>query len=177
MYVMARNKYPLTTQTSKLFIVIRKNQKISKDLIKGYCDAFLSQYAFIEHENDINPVTRLVEGVHYHIVGISLKRKTRLSTHLEDIVKYFRFDDANGIQVDKFDNPVSAVQYLIHKNNPEKTQHTFEEVVYKWDKEEFMLMMSSEQTEIISYDMVYSVCKQSDSICQVIHSIVLRYLE
>ena len=163
-----RNKYPLTTQTTKLFIVIRKNMEISKEFIKAYCDEFLEQYAFIEHKGDIEPTTKLVEGTHYHIVGISKKKKTPLNTHLNDIVKFFRFDDSNGIQVDKYDNVVSAVQYLIHKNNPEKTQHKFEEITYKWDKEEFMLMMSSEQTEIISFDMVYSLCFTATNIVDVI---------
>lgn len=168
---MTRNKYPLTTQTTHLFIVIRKNKEISKDLIKAYCEEYLDQYAFIEHKGDREPVTQNIEGTHYHIVGYAKKKKTRLSTHLEDITKFFRFDDSNGIQVDKFDNIVSAVQYLIHKNNPEKTPHNFNEVVYKWDKEEITLIMSAEQSEIISFDMVYSCCCRASNIVQVIQTL------
>lgn len=168
---MTRNKYPLTTQTTKLFVVIRKNKKISKELIKTYCEEYYEQYAFIEHEKDIEPVTGQVEGCHYHIVGVAKKKKTPLQTHLNDLVRFFRFKDPNGVQIDKYENVVSAVQYLIHKNNPEKTQHKFEDITYKWDKEEFMLMMSSEQTEIISFDMVYSVCSTSKNILEVIKGI------
>lgn len=168
---MTRNKYPLTTQTTHLFIVIRKNKVISKDLIKAYCDEFFEQYAFIEHKEDKEPVSQLIEGVHYHIVGYAKKKKTRLSTHLEDLTKYFRFDDSNGIQIDKFDNVVSAIQYLIHKNNPEKTQHKFSEVIYKWDNEEIALIMNAEQSEVISFDMVYSCCIRAKNIVQVIQTL------
>ena len=127
---MPRNKYPLTTQTTKLFIVIRKNKKFSKEFIKQYCDDHFENYAFIEHKEDIDPLNGMVIPVHYHIVGNALKKKTPLSTHLNDIVRYFRFDNANGIQIDKYDNYISALQYLVHKNNPEKTQHDIKEVVY-----------------------------------------------
>ena len=64
-----RNKYPLTTQTSKLFVVIRKNKEISLDLLKSYCEEYFEQYAFIKHENDIDALTGYVIPVHYHIVG------------------------------------------------------------------------------------------------------------
>ena len=166
-----RNKYPLTTQTTKLFIVIRKNKKISMDLIKSYCDEFLENYAFIEHKQDIDPLNAMVIPVHYHIVGNALKKKTPLSTHLNDIVRYFRFENANGIQIDKYDNYISALQYLVHKNNPEKTQHSLDEVITNIPVEEFNLYMASEQTEIISFDMVYSTCLKAKNIVDVIQAI------
>lgn len=166
-----RNKYPLITQTKKLFIVIRKNKEISKDLIKSYCDEFLESYAFIEHTRDVDPINAMIIPVHYHIVGCAKKARTPLSTHLNDIVKYFRFDNANGIQIDKYDNFVSAIQYLVHKNNPEKTQHNIDEIVTNIPKETLNLYMSSEQSEIISFDMVYSVCLASHNIVEVIRAI------
>lgn len=167
----SRNKYPLTTQTTKLFIVIRKNKVISKDLIKSYCDEFLDSYAFIEHTKDVDPIDAMVIPVHYHIVGNAKKVKTPLSTHLNDIVKFFRFDDSNGIQVDKYDNYISALQYLVHKNNPEKTQHNVDEIITNIPKEQFDLYMTSEQSEIISFDMCYSLCMSSNNIVEVIRAI------
>lgn len=167
----SRNKYPLTTQTSKLFIVIRKNKVISHNLIKSYCDEFMNDYAYIEHKNDKDPITGEIIPVHYHIVGNAKKVKTPLSTHLNDIVKYFRFDNSNGIQVDKYDNFVSAIQYLVHKNNPEKTQHKVSEVITNISKEEYDLYMTSEQSEIISFDMCYSICMSSNNIVEVIKGI------
>ena len=168
---MSRNKYPLTTQTTKLFIVIRKNKQFSKDFIRNYCENFFVQYVFIEHLNDIEPITGEIEGAHYHIVGIAKKVKTPLKTHLNDLVKYFRFDNANGIEIDKFDNLTLSIQYLIHKNNPEKTQHSFDELIYKWDKDELLMHITTEQTDVISFDMVYSVCLSSKNIIEVIKGI------
>lgn len=166
-----RNKYPLTTQTSKLFIVIRKNKMIPIALIKQYCDEYLEKYVFIEHKNDIEPVTGQVEGVHYHIWGKSFKRKTPLKTHLNDIVRFFRFDNEVGISVDKYDDEIKSIQYLLHKNNPEKTQHSFEELYYNFPKEELVNILACEYDEVISFDMVYSICLKAHNINEVIKEV------
>ena len=128
-----RQKYPLTTQTKKVFIVIRKNKKIPKQLLLEYVNTYFDEYSFIEHENDIEPITKIVEGCHYHIIG-NLKEdysRDRLKTTLNHIVDFFHFDNANGIEIDKYDNYVLGIQYLIHKNNPEKTQHKSIDVISK----------------------------------------------
>lgn len=166
-------KTPLTTQTQKLFIVIRKTGKEtpSKALVKAYCEDYFSEYAMIEHTKDIEPVTQVEIPKHYHIVGRAKKSKTPISTHLNDIVKYFNFKDSNGVEVDKWDNYIKSVQYLIHKNNPEKTQHEASEIVTNIEEEVLRNILASETGEDISYDLVYSVCRTSRNICEVIKEI------
>lgn len=171
---MSRNKYPLTTETKKLLIVIRKNKVIDKRLIQSYCDNFMEKYVFIEHTKDKEPISGQIEGTHYHIVGVSKKGNTRLQTHLNDLVKYFRFDNANGVEIDKYDNLTTCIQYLIHKNNPEKTPHTFDELIYKWDKDELLLHISSEVSDIMSFDLVYSTCLSSNNIVDVIKALGIK---
>ena len=63
------SKKPLTCQSCKVDIVIRKNKEIPLSKIKEYCIQNFSRYAFIEHKGDIKPSTGEVEGVHYHICG------------------------------------------------------------------------------------------------------------
>lgn len=169
---MARkSKYPLTTQTTKLFIVIRKNKKIPLHVIKSYCDEYFEKYVFIEHTCDVEPVTGQVEGIHYHICGRALKKKTPLSTHLNDLVRYFNFDNDYGIEIDKYDDEIKSIQYLIHKNNPEKTQHTFDELTFNYDKQELINILACDYGEVISFDMVYSACLKCKSKTELIKNI------
>lgn len=166
-------KYPLTTQTKSLFIVIRKTGKETpkKEVVDKYCQEYFDEYSFICHDQDIDPVTGEFIPKHYHIVGKARKSKTRLSTHLEDLTKFFKFENRNGVEIDKYDNYVKAIQYLIHKNNPEKTQHNVSEVVTTFSKEDFANIMASESGEAISFDLVYVICRTSNNIVEVIKAI------
>lgn len=166
-------KYPLTTQTRNLFIVIRKTGKETpkKSLVEAYCKEFFTEYAMIEHTNDKDPITGEIVPTHFHIVGKANKTKTPMSTHLNDLVKYFRFENANGIEIDKYDNEVKAIQYLIHKNQPEKTSHKVSEVLTTFSKEDLTNIMASETGETINFDLVYVTCKTSNNIVEVIKAI------
>lgn len=169
-----RNKYPLTTQTSHLFIVIRKNVEIDINLIESYCKEYFKEWSFIEHKGDIEPITALVEGTHYHIVGNAKKVKTPLSTHLNDLIRFFKFDSANGIQIDKYDNYISAIQYLIHKNDLQKTQHNFNEIHSSIDINDLKLIVTSESEQTISFEYVYKICITSNNIVDVIRSLGIK---
>lgn len=166
-------KYPLTTQTRQLFIVIRKTGKETPNIevVDKYCKEYFEEYSYICHEHDIDPITKLAIPKHYHICGRSNKSKTRLSTHLEDLVKFFKFENNHGIEIDKYDNYVKALQYLVHKNNPEKTQHKVSEVITSFEDQDFANIMASESGETISFDLVYAVCRTSNNIVEVIKSI------
>lgn len=167
---MAKNKYPLTTQTYKITLVIRKNKRIPISKLKEYCETYFEEYSFIEHQKDIEPVTKLVEGCHYHIVG-NLKleyHRDRLQTTLNHCVDFFKFDNANGIEIDKYDKYVNCIQYLIHKNQPEKTPHQASEIYTNIDMDTMNLYLTSDSGDIITFDMVYSICYSSHNIVEVI---------
>lgn len=168
---MRKAKYPLTTQTTHLFIVIRKNKKLPLSTLEDYCKQYFEEWSFIEHKEDLEPITQVVEGCHYHIIGKARKQRTPLSTHLNDLVRFFRFDNANGIEIDKYEDYVKGIQYLIHKNNPEKTPHIFEDVHSNIEQQELMLIMKSDTGDVISFDYIYSVCSTSKNIVEVIRSV------
>lgn len=169
-------KCSLTTQTGKLFIVIRKTPNvmasINDDKILSYCKTFGKEYAFIKHEGDIEPVTGEVESKHYHIVMKAQNGDKRLSTHLNDIVSYFGFDTPDGICIEKYDSLEGSLQYLIHKNNPEKTQHKVDEIITNIDKGDLNTYLTVDlQTNEINFDRVYSVCLESSNIVEVIRTL------
>lgn len=163
---------PLTTQTGKLFIVIRKNKSIPLDKIKAYCLTYGKEYAFIEHKQDIDPVTGLVIPTHYHIVLNAKDVKKRLATHLNDLVSFFDFDNANGVEIDKYKTLSGALQYLTHQNQKEKTQHKVEEINHNFDVGEFATYMTCDN-DVLSFERVYSVCLSAHNIIEVIRELGL----
>lgn len=168
---MTNKKIPLTSQVRDLFIVIRKNKVIPKKTITEYCESMFDKYAFIEHKNDIEPITGLVEGCHYHIWAHVRDKGVAKSTHINAILKAFKFDTDDGICIEQIANKVLAMQYLIHKNNPEKTQHEVKDVVSNIDKDELNLMFTSDTGEVVSFDLIYTLCRVSTSICQIIKAL------
>lgn len=163
-------KATLTTQTGKLFIVIRKNKAISHAKIKEYCETFGNEYAFIEHTQDVDPLTGVVIPVHYHIVLNSKDNRKRISTHLNDLASFFGFKDCNGVEMDKYRSYESALQYLIHKNDKQKTQHDINEIVTNIDGDELKTYISLD-TFTMSFELIYSVCLNARNIIDVIRSL------
>lgn len=167
-------KTSLSTQTGKLNIVIRKNREIDKGLITKFCNEFFSEWAFIVHEKDKEPLTGIIEGIHYHIVANAKDKNKRLATWLNVIVDYFKFKDSNGIEIDKYQSLEGSLQYLIHKNDPDKTQHKFEEVVYKWNEDDIKLFMCTEYNNM-TLSRLEALCKQFDSIIEVYRQIPFEW--
>lgn len=167
-------KTPLTCQSTNVNIVIRKNKKLPIEKVKEYCELYFKTYAFIEHEKDIQPTDGEVEGCHYHIVGTFLKNKTPFSTRLNDIVKFFKFDNENGIQIDKYITFEGSLQYLTHKNQPDKTQHQKSEIVHNLDPNDFEIFYNAEVGGVITYDELLTLCMDSNNIIEVIKGLGLN---
>lgn len=158
----------LTCQSKKVCIVLRKNMPISKDLIKSYCDTYFEKYAFIEHNGDIKPETGEKESIHYHIVGNFKASKVAFSTRLNDIVAFFKFDNAFGIEIDMYKSLENSIQYLTHKNQPEKTPHNVSDIITNIEKSEFDLLYESDNGSVITFDTLYMLCLESSNIIEVI---------
>lgn len=166
----------LDSMTTKVCIVIRKNKYIPISKIKQYCDVYFINYAFIEHEKDVEPTTGLVEGVHYHIVGNfnNTGGRKRLATRLNDICSFFGFKDCNGIEIEQYNSLVGSIQYLIHKNQPEKSQHKFSEVIHNFEKGEFDLLMTSDTCDVLTFDRLYTEILTANNILDVIKAVGLK---
>lgn len=168
---MSSGKKPLTCQSRKVDIVIRKNKDIPLSKIKEYCQEYFEKWAFIEHKGDIQPSTGEVEGVHYHIVGDYRDSKVAFSTRLNQIADFFRFDNTNGIQIDMYRTFEGALQYLTHKNQTDKTPHKKEEIQHNLSKEDFDIFYNADIGSVITYELLYLACIQSKNIIEVIKSI------
>lgn len=167
-------KTPLSSQTRKVDIVIRKNVEISKDKIKAYCDSEFEIYAFIEHKGDIKPDTGEVEGVHYHICGNMRGSKIALSTRLNTLCKWFGFDNNNGIEIEQYRTLEGAIQYLTHKRQSEKTPHNKEDIVTNIPPNDFDIYYEADIGEVVTFDLLYCTVNDSNNIIEVIKSLGLK---
>lgn len=159
----------LGTRTKNVNIVIRKNKELSMERIKEWCEINCDKYAFIKHENDIN-LNGDVEGVHYHLV-ITLFKQTRLSTTLTSISEWLEISPF-GIEIDKTSNLEGSIQYLIHKNDKQKTPHDISEVIHNWELQEFLTIMNSEANNgALTLERVITICKESSTLLEVIEGV------
>ena len=155
-------KTKLDTKTKYVCLVIRKpsypNDMLGK--LRQYCNENCSRYFFIEHLQDINGYGE-IEGKHYHLVLVYNVAK-RLSTYLNELCEFFWFKDANGLEISKTVSETKSVQYLLHKNNPEKTQHTVDEIVTSLPSSELQIILDSESDDAVTFETVFKLCKESN---------------
>lgn len=153
------HKQSLQTQTGKIWLIVRKNQYIDEELIKTYLNTYALEYAYICHSHDFDE-KGVLEGVHYHFV-YNLKeqyKRDRLLTTLNHITSSFGFSNSDGIQIEKYDSFEGCLQYLTHKNQPTKTQHSKSEIKTNLDKESLDLYYDVNLEDVFSYDFVFSKC-------------------
>lgn len=167
----------LDSQTRKVCLVIRKvtnkDIQVVKNHIKEYCDSNFEKYAYITHENHINELGER-ETTHFHIVGIYNTAKVRLSTRLNDIIKFFHFENEIGIQIEPLKSWVNSIQYLIHKNQPDKTQESSDKIICNYDKEELLLELNATCDTVISFDYLIATIQCSNNIIEIIKSLGLE---
>lgn len=137
----------LESKATKVTIVIRKNIDIEPRSINSFCETYFSRYAWIEHKGDISTNTMEVEATHYHIVG-ELKERTRLGTLLNRVCAHFlpwydNFNNPFGIELDTARCIEACYQYLIHKNDKDKTPHDISEIVSNIPKEELRTIIET----------------------------------
>lgn len=167
----------LDSQSRKVCIVIRKNKdrdiNVVKNKIKEFCDSEFYKYAYIMHEKHVNEFGE-VETTHFHIVGEYNTNKTRLSTRLRTIVQYFGFDNENGIQIEVLKSWVNSVQYLIHKNQPLKTQETSDKIVCNYDRKDLELELNATCDIVMTTDTLIAIVEGSNNIIEIIRELGLE---
>lgn len=170
---MSRFK-PLSCQTTKHFVVIRKNRQYPIETIQDFLNQYYVKWALIVHEKDRDPITHDIIPIHYHYVGIGNKSKTPMSTYLNALSKHLKSDN-NGIEFDSYRTLEGALQYLIHKNNKEKTPHKISDIMYSgWTEDELKTAITSDTTGI-DLDRIIFVCQNSSNIVEVIREIGFSY--
>lgn len=163
-----RKKAPLTCQSVKVCLVIRKNKKIKLETIKQYCETYFKFYAFIEHDKDVDENGQL-DGVHYHIVGDFKQSRVAFSTRLNEISQYFHFEDSNGVEIDNYTSFEGCLQYLTHKNQKHKYQYDKSAIITNIPSVDFEVFYNAVvSSDLVTFDLLYTICLRSSNIVEVI---------
>lgn len=169
---MSNRAFPWSSQTTKHFVVIRKNKELNLDRIKAWLNDNFNYWALIVHKNDLDPKTLAVIPIHYHFLGIANKGRTPLSTWCNQLSKWLH-TDTNGIEYDGYLHFEKSFQYLLHLNNKEKTPHKIDELIYSgWTQEEVINFLSCEDVSI-NFDKVYFLCRNEKCMLNVIKELGL----
>lgn len=113
--------------------VLTYDEQYIKAFFNKY-DNDVIEYAYILHENDVNEKGE-VEQAHYHIC----MRKTNKTNFKFDMLKH-------AFPVGKIEQGRTweyMLQYLLHKNHPERTPHTEQEIVTNIDRGTLDLYLKS----------------------------------
>ena len=96
-----------------------------KAMVEDFCDRYTNtKYAYICHDKDTSPDGAV--PTHYHIYF-----KFKSPVHFPYLKEAFPYGD-----IEKARSGNACVQYLIHKNNPEKTQYSKDEVISNFTQDE-----------------------------------------
>ena len=94
---------------------------IDFDLLRAVLSGSAEFYAFILHDKDINDLTGESKRPHIHIY-VKTYNRTRRLTYLKLLSRNLEIDP-NRITIINADNEILRIQYMIHKNNPDKYQY------------------------------------------------------
>lgn len=164
----------LETRTKYVNLVIRKLEYPNnfEDKLREFVTSECTTFAYIKHEHDVNGYGE-IEHLHYHLVLV-YKEAKRLSTHLFYLTSFFKFPNANGIEISKTTSRTSSIQYLLHKNNPEKTQHKIDEIISSIDKDELQVILDAECDSSVTFEYVLKLVKENPTKMHLIHALGLN---
>ena len=129
------NNKPKSMKTAFIRVAAENNTKDGlktytiddiRKMVNDFCDRYQNtKYAYIMHDKDENADGRAKK--HYHIV-FKFKNPIKFK-YLCDAFPYSDIQAARKVN--------ACVQYLIHKNNPEKTQYAKNDIYTNFEQDEF----------------------------------------
>lgn len=118
--------------------------EITNDLYKVMDEIGAVRYAFILHNKDFHEDgTR--KTPHFHIYAETTASGKRLGTYLNTISKGLGVSTL-AVSIDKPTDKEACIQYLIHKNAPEKTQYDITSIRTNIPFDELKAIMEHEVT-------------------------------
>lgn len=163
----------LQTMTKNINLIITSNNidlRLMHDIIEDL-KRRTDIYALILHDKDIKD-TGERKTKHLHIV-YQLSKRTRLGTEIRYLSKQFAIN-INAISIEKMNNFVGSLQYLIHKNEPNKYQYRYSDIYTNIEPKELNLYLEME-VKAFSWEYLKEVLQECENVIEVIDKIGLNY--
>lgn len=148
------------TRTAKKItgVIQNKNKNIDINSLEKWLAENCIDYSYIVHDKDVDENGDLKNN-HIHVVFTLKKAKIRLSTTINNLSNTL-ICSPFAISLDKADNYPLCLQYLIHRNNPDKYQYDLKDVISNLPFEELSMVLT-ETSDIINFDVLKTVCVES----------------
>lgn len=162
----------LTTQTKKVCGIVSlgcvpDGVDIRLTMLKDFLEDVSEVYAFILHNQDFSDDGSLATP-HLHFVFKSKKRHA-LSWFMNRIADKLEVS-VMAVSIDSYSSFDGCVQYLVHKNNPDKYQYPDDWIHSNLPRDELRLILESTNTGV-DFDSWLDLCKRSRSLLDVIQAV------
>lgn len=144
-YVRAVINFPISV------LISQASDNLSR---RGY------RFALIKHDRDFKDDGTL-KTPHLHVV-IEAQKRARLGTTLIRLCDDFGVNE-NQVSVQSYDDFAFEVQYLIHKNNPDKTSYPQSEIVSNLSSEDINSLIHQEIAPKLTINDIIAVCREYHS--------------
>lgn len=163
----------LMKKASQVNICVRKDidfdiEKYDDD-IKSWLNENCENYAYIYHREDINLEGRK-ESKHIHIVCI-LKYRKRLLTILYSFTSFLHIT-TTGVMIDKCNSFEGSIQYLIHKNDINKTPHKISEIVSSFSEDDLNNLMGAD-CKSLTAQRLFNIVAKAETNYEIINALGL----
>lgn len=153
----------LDTQTKQFSIVLNipNNKVLNMQDLYDWFDRNTFLFAAIKHDKDCSN-TGVLKTIHYHIV-LKCASRYRISTMLyriADTLKLFTSDELSCVHIQKCDSLPLAIQYLTHKNNPNKYQYSADDVITNINYDDFIDLYNSKSDTEVNTKYLVNLVKQ-----------------
>lgn len=165
----------LSTQTNYVSVIIQlQKQQCDYQALKNWLSTNANLWAYIVHDKDKHE-DNTSKGVHLHAKFILNNNKgPRLSTTLNEMSKALSIDKT-AFTIEKMESVSGSIQYLIHKNEPEKYQYDVSDIITNLSESELNTYLYAE-TEEINTDTLIDICTMNwRSKIAILKTIGLRY--
>lgn len=170
------SRYGLDNKSKKVGIVLNpeKGNKAFYVETLNALDAWLAdaaeEYAYIIHDLDVTEDGE-AKQTHIHLF-VELKVCQRMYTTLNKLADALDFENEQ-ISIEKCTDAPALIQYLIHKNNPEKHQYRADQIKTSLSEEDLKAILACD-CEGLSLSRIVSICATSYNLVQVIEKIGLQ---
>lgn len=131
--------------------IIRYSFDDIKGMVQGFADRYSgSKFAWICHNKDIDPVTKEPSKEHYHIVFF-FKSPVKFK-YIKEQFPYGNIQNASSKN--------ACIQYLLHLNNPEKTQYDKTQITTNLNETALDDMLTTTDGETQSRKMVDNLLRK-----------------
>lgn len=173
---MAKSKDAPTKLLTKVSAVISlQNEDLEKakahlDILeKDFLSLECETYGAIIHDRDIDDDGKL-KTLHIHLC-FRLKKRVRKSTLINKVSSLCEVSPF-AVTLDGATSFEGCFQYLIHKNDPQKFQYSFDEVRTNLTEGEIDIIMDA-KTSVLDLPLLKAACMNTDCLVDVIEAVGL----